>query len=174
MNQKLKKRDRIYILGPPGAGTTYLSNKISKILNIPPYDTDDVRFIKKFTKARTKKKRKKIMDKIIRRKKWIIDARGTDWDRHAMLKADLIVWINTPPLKRVFRIIKRFYKRRKNKELEEKFQDLFPLTKYSLNYKYGSRSTSFKSISNFLSENKIKPVIIKNDKQLNKLLGNLK
>ena len=166
---KLKK---IYILGISGSGKTYLGNLLSQKLKIPLYDSDDVRFIKKFTKARPKEQRKKLIDKIIKKPKWIIDARGTDWDRHAMKKSDLIIWMQTRLLKRSHRILKRYFGRRgKHKE---DLSSIFVLLKYSSGYKFSKKITGFKEHKKFLEENKLNYVAVKNKRQLNKLLKGLK
>ena len=167
-----KQKNRIYILGHSGTGTTTLASKLSKSMKIPHHDMDDVRFIKKFTKARSKKQRKNIVDKLLKKKKWIFDARGTNWDRHAMQDADLIIWLQTPAYKRVFRIIKRYFERIKDDKFEEKFLDLFSLIKYSLSFRFGKRSTSFNNLKEFLEKNNLNPVIIKNNRQLNQFLKN--
>ncbi len=174
MRQKFKKRDKIYVLGASGAGTTTFANQLSKILKIPHYDMDDVRFIKKFTKARTPKQRKKRVDKLLKKRKWIFDARGTNWDRHAMNEADIIIWMQTPAHKRIFRIIKRYFKRKEDNLFEEDFSSLIALIKYSLGFRFGKHITSFNSLKEFLEKNKLKPIIIKNKKQLNKFSNELK
>lgn len=166
--------NKIYILGHSGSGTSFLAEKVSKKLDISAYDMDDVRFIKKFTNVRTKPQRKKLVNKIIKKKRWIIDARGTDWDRHAMLEADLVVWLKTPPYKRVLRIFKRYFRRKGNKEMEEKFLDQFSLAKYSLSYPFSKRATGLKPVREFLEKNELNPTIIRNNRQLNKFLENLK
>jgi len=163
---KLKK---IYLLGISGSGKTYLGNLLSQKLKIPFYDSDDIRFIKKFTKARDKKQRKKLVDKILKKSKWIIDGRGTDWDRHAMKKSDLVIWLQTPIRKRTLRILKRYKSRRKGK-LEENISSLMTLLKYSSKYKYSKGITGFKEHKKFLKENDLKYIVIKNNKQLKKLL----
>lgn len=168
-----KKRERIYILGITGSGKSFLAKRISKILKIPTYDMDDIRFIKKFTKARTPAQRKKKVDKLLKQKKWIFDARGTDWDRHAMLKADTIVWLLTPSYKRVFRIIKRYIKRRKNPKIEEEFSDQFILIKYSLGFRFSKRVTGFNSICKFMREHNLNPIILKSNSQINHFLEDL-
>src|SRR3989344_6408580 len=155
------KYERIYILGPPGSGKSYLAKKISEKLHLPFKDMDDVRFIKKFTKARTKPQRKKLVDIILKTKKWVIDARGTDWDRHAMLKADLIILLRILFYRRTSNIIKRYLERR-GSEIDEKFIDLFPLIKYSLSYRYGKRETSFNNVNSYLKKHNLKPIILKN------------
>lgn len=164
------KPKRIYVLGHSGAGSTHLSKILSSKLNIPAYDMDDVRFVKKFTEARTKPERKKLVDKIIKNKSWIIDGRGTDWDIHAMLKADLILWLRTPAYKRVYRILKRFSGRRKDPSFEEKFKDIFPLIRYSLTFEAGTKISCLKPLLNFFEENNLHPVIIRTNRQLKKYL----
>ena len=165
---------KIYVLGPTGSGKSFLAKKLSEILKIKSYDMDDVRFIKKYTKSRSNEKRKKLVDKILKNKKWIIDGRGTDWDRHAMNRADLIIQLKTPEYKRTYRIFKRYLKRRKDPHLKENFFDPFNLVKYSLSYRFGKRTTSHSQISRFLSYNNLVPIIIKNRKELNHLLEKIK
>ncbi len=169
-----KKIKKIYILGASGGGKSYLANKISKILKIPSYDIDDVRFIKKYTKSRTKKQRKILIDRILKKSKWILDARGTDWDRHAMKKADLIIWLKTPFPKRTFRILKRSFKRRHQEDLEEPFLGVLSLIKHSGSHRFGKKSTSFEANRKFIKDNNIDAVSIKNKRQLKKFLKNIK
>mgnify|MGYP001591278894 FL=1 len=166
--------ERIYILGITGSGKTFLAKKLSKILKILTYDMDDIRFIKKFTKARTPEQRKKKVDKILReKKKWIFDGRGTNWERHAMLKADTIIWLLTPSYKRVFRIFRRYFQRRKDKSLEEKFLDQFNLIKYSLGFKFNKYSSSFNPLREFMQKNGLHPIILRNNFQVNTFLEDL-
>lgn len=165
---------KIYVLGPTGSGKSTLTKKLSKILKITSYDMDDIRFIKKFTKVRSVVQRKKLVNKLLKKEKWIIDARGTDWDRHAMLKADLIIWLLTPFYKRVFRVIKRFIQRRNNSSFEEKFIDIFSLIKYTLKFRFGKKATSFKPTKDFLQKNNLNPIIIKTNYQLTIFLNEIK
>ena len=171
MNNSKNKLKKIYILGHCGSGTTHLSKILSSNLKIPSYDMDDVRFIKKFTKTRTKPQRKKLVDKILKNKDWIIDARGTDWDRHAMLKADLIIWLRTSFYKRVFRIFKRYFKRRKNPKFSEKFFEQFTIILYTLSFRFSQKATGFSLLKRYLEKNKLQPIIIKTNRDLKKFLN---
>lgn len=166
----MKNQNKIYILGHSGSGTTHLSKILASKLKIKAYDMDDVRFIKKFTNARTKPERKKLVDKILKNKSWIIDARGTDWDRHAMLKSDLIVWLKTPAYKRVFRIFKRYFERGKDHTFNEKFIHTFSLIRYSLSFRFSKRATGLKQVKRYLKENNISTTIIRTNRQLKKFL----
>lgn len=162
------KPKKIYILGTSGSGKTYLAKKLSKKLNIPFYDSDDVRFIKKFSEARPISERKKLMDKIAKKEKWIIDARATSWSREPMKKADLIIWLKTSSMIRVWRIIKRYLKRRKDSG--ENLKSIWNLIKFSLSYKNNKKESGLKGTSKFMEDNKLKPLIIKNNKQKRRLL----
>jgi adenylate kinase family enzyme len=173
MSKKILKKERIYVLGAAGSGKSFLTERLSKILKMPVYDMDDIRFIKKFTKVRSRVQRKKMVDRILKQKKWIFDARGTDWDRHAMLKADMIVWLLTPSYKRVFRILKRYVQRKNNPKFKEKFLDQFNLISYSLSFRFGKRTTSFGSIIEFIQKHDLMPIILKNNSQINYFLEDL-
>ena len=157
---------KIFIFGPPGSGKSYWVEEISKKLNIPIYDMDDIRFIKKFSKNRPEEKRKPLVDKVLKNKKWIIDSKANDWDRHAMLKADIVIWMCAPFYTRAFRIAKRYLKRRKDSNIKEGISDLFFLINYSWKYRFGRRCTSFNPIKRFLNEHNIKPVFIKSRRQM--------
>lgn len=164
---------KIFIFGPPGSGKSYWANEISKKLKIPIYDMDDVRFIKKFNKDRPEEKRKLLVDKILKNKKWVIDSKANDWNRHAMLKADLLLWICVPFYVRVIRIIKRYFRRSKNPKLEEGILDLFSLINYSCSYRFGRKPMSFSLIKNFLFKNKLKPISLKNKRQIKEFVESL-
>ena len=166
------KPNRIYILGISGSGKSFLGKILSKQLKIPHYDSDDVRFIKKFSKARTKDQRKILIDRIIKKKKWILDAKGSDWDRHAMKKSELVIWLQITLTKRLYRILKRYYARKG--EFEEDISSLWELVKFTSRYRYGGGVVTFKEHKRFLEENKIKYIAVKNKKQLEKIIGELK
>ena len=168
-----KKINRIYILGTSGSGKTFLGKILSKKLKIPLYDSDDVMFIKKFTQIRTKKERKKFIDKISKKSKWIIDSRGSEWSRNPMKKSNLIIWLQPRFPLRTIRIIKRYNERKKIGRTEEDVKSLLKLLRYSITHKYHKNSSGFKNIKKFIEKNKLKPIIIKNKNQLNELLEEL-
>ena len=120
----VKHPNRIYIIGTSGSGKTYFAKKLSQKLGIPFYDSDDVGFIEKFSKSRPVQDRKKLIDKISKKKKWIIDARVTSWAREPMKKADLIIWLRTSPFIRTLRILKRYLARKMNGRSEEHTSEL--------------------------------------------------
>lgn len=171
-NNKKRGLNRVYLLGTSGTGKTYLGNILSKKLKLPFYDSDNVYFIKKFTLSRTKEQRKKLLDKIAKKKKWIIDARGSAWSRDPMKKADLIIWLQPNIFVRTYRILKRYFSRKG--EYEEDLKSIWNLLRYSWSYKFNDHASGYKIIKEFIRENKLNPIIIKNNRQLKRFLTSFK
>jgi adenylate kinase family enzyme len=172
LGEIMKKLDRIYILGTCGSGKSFLGELLSQKLNLPFYDSDDIMFVKKFTKSRSKRKRKELMDKIAKRKKWIIDARGSDWSIDPMKKSDLIIWLQTHFIKRSWRILKRYFNRKGT--FEENLKENLKTIRYSLSYERTQGSSKYDSHLKFIEKNKLKPIIIKNSRQLKQFLKEVK
>ena len=170
----MKNLKRIYILGTSGSGKTFVGKILSRKLDIPFYDSDDVMFIKKFTKTRSKEKRKLMLSKIAKKSKWIIDGRSSDWSRDPMKKSDLIIWLQPNIFIRSYRILKRYYSRKNNSKYQEDIKSLFKLLKYSWSYKLNGRESGFIKTKKFIEENKLNPVIIKSNNKLNKFLKEIK
>jgi len=169
----MKKLTKIYILGVSGSGKTHLGKILSKKLKIPLYDSDEVMFIKKFTKFRPKEKRKQLIGKISQKAKWIIDSRGSDWSRAPMKKADIIIWLQPNRFIRTFRIFKRYLSRKG--KYEESLKSLINVIRYSWGYKKNMKNTSsYLEVSRFIEKNNLNPIIIKNNSQKRKFLRGLK
>jgi len=169
----MKHLNKIYLLGVSGSGKTHLGKILSKKLKISLYDSDEVMFIKKFTKSRPKEKRKQLIDKISKKEKWIIDSRGSDWSREPMKKADIIIWLQPNRFIRVFRILKRYLSRKG--ENEESLKSVINVLKYSWGYKKNIKNTSsYLEIIKFIEKNNLKPIIIRNNNQKKRLLRDFK
>ena len=82
--------------------------------------------------------------------------------------------IKTHSSKRVWRILKRYFKRKKDKSFEEKFLEQFSLIKYSLSHNSNKRTTGLTEIQKFIKKNKIDTIIFRNNKDVNKFLENIK
>lgn len=60
---------KIYIIGGPGSGKTFLANKLSNELNIPHFDLDDLQWDNPTVSYGTKrniKERDELLNKILR------------------------------------------------------------------------------------------------------------
>ncbi len=112
---------RIRIVGGPGSGKSYLGKKLSKAWNLPLISTDDMHFTDDdidFTKHRTEKERIKMMKDFCNKKQWIIEGSSTSpWSQISFNKADLIIFLNVPRWKQIFRITRRsLFEKNKKKE----------------------------------------------------------
>jgi len=168
----MKKPQRIRVLGTSGSGKTYLAKKLSNGLNIKYYDLDDIFWIKKYTKKLKKCKRKEKTQKLVKRKKWVIEGIYGDWSLSSFKKSDLVIWLDPPFKVRSWRIFKRFLKRKSDKNIKEGWKDCLGLIKYSGKYKKKSNenSASYKSHREIINKHKINFIILRNKKQINKFL----
>lgn len=161
---------RIRIIGTPGSGKTYLAKLISKKLKIPVYDLDDVYWQKKYTKRRDPKKIGKLIKKIIKKRKWIIE--GMQWGIESewiVKRSDVTVWVDPGLIKIIFRLIMRHVKR-KEKTLIGTLQLLKAATKYKLNIFSGHK----KAHKDYLKKYNNKFIIIKGNKDLQEFLEKTK
>lgn len=103
---------KILILGSSGSGKTYLGTILSKRLHIKQYDLDDIHYKKKFEVVRTKKEKRRIMDKLTKKKSWIITGVRYSWMTAAIKRADNIIILNRHPILESYRVTKRWIKRK--------------------------------------------------------------
>ncbi len=59
---------KIYIVGTMGSGKTYLAKKLSKELNIPHYDLDDLYWKRKYTSKNSEENKKSNLEIILKNK----------------------------------------------------------------------------------------------------------
>lgn len=108
---------RIYIIGSPGSGKTYLSEKLSKKYKIKSYELDKVAWdddngnIK-----RTDEEVSKTFKDILIKKDWIIEDVGRDKFKKGREKADKIYYIKISSVKAYLRVTKRWFRQRIGKE----------------------------------------------------------
>ena len=160
-------------MGPSGCGKSFFAKKISKKLNIPIYDLDDYFWIDKYTKILPKEKREEKIKKILIRKKWIIEGVYSTNIDNILKKTDLLVWLNYSSKTLSWRLLTRYLKRKITKGPKENLKDTVKLIKFSRLY---STKTSrlYKKHKKLRKKHKVFVVTIKNNKQLNKFLKDLK
>ena len=168
------KYNKIRIIGPAGCGKTYLSEKISNKLKIPRYDLDDIFWDKKYTIRRKDKEITKKIEQILKKPKWILE--GIQYYSHnipkTFQKANTIILVNPSTIVNCCRIIKRYTQRRRNKE--ETAKGTLKLLKFPLSYNLNIKSKSIKAYAEVFNQYPKKVIILKNKKQINKFLTNLK
>jgi len=158
---------RIYILGNAGSGKTYLAEKLSNMLKIPNYELDNLFFYRKYDKKRSEKNREKLFKNICKKKKWIIEGGYLSWIEEGIKKSDLVIFIEVPFYKTIYRVFKRFKKRKgKNKET---WKDVFVLIKSAKRYK----KKGYYQHKELIQKHKLKIIFLKNKKEINEFLKDL-
>jgi adenylate kinase family enzyme len=169
------KIKRIYILGASGSGKSFLSKKISKALRILVYDLDDLFWKhgseRKYDIKRDEKERNKLLEKITKKDKWIIEGCYSSWIEDSIRKSDLVIWLDPPFHTLAYRLILRFLKR-KILISKDGLKDLGLLLKYAKNYHVKNQPAGYYKHKELIEKNNLNFIYIKNKKELKKLLKN--
>lgn len=109
---------KYYILGASTSGKTSIANRLGNLLHIDIINLDDFYWKEKYTLAYNKKDIASNINKLLESKTdWIIEGVFyNNWIRPMLNKADLIFFIETPPL---HTIIARAMKRKKERKIKQ-------------------------------------------------------
>jgi len=158
------KAKKIYILGGTGSGKTTLAEKLSNILKIKHYSTDNFVYKKKWSISYSKEQKEKNIEKITKNKKWIIEGVHADtWCIPTIKKADLIIFIDKHRFSLFSGVLKRELKLIGYKK--DTIKSLPKLLYYAYIYKKGHRhkhKNSLKQAREF--------IILKNNKEINQFV----
>lgn len=157
--------NRIHILGTPGSGKTFLAKKLSNTLRIKHYDLDDIFWKRKYNEKRKENERNKLLDKICKGKRWIIEGAYSSWVEKSIKGSDLVIWIDMPFHTLMWRIFGRYFKRRKQKR-QENWKDILALAKYVRNYKRDNQPAGYYKHKELIEKHKVDFVYIKSKKEL--------
>lgn len=99
-----------YIIGSVVSGKTTMARRMSKKLNIPWYELDNVVHIrsKNVDRKRTVEERNLEFHKILNEDKWIIEGVRREYFDFGFEAADLIILLDTPAKRKKYRILKRW------------------------------------------------------------------
>lgn len=131
---------KIHILGGAGTGKSFIANKLSKLLNIPHYDLDDIFWdnsVKHYGIKAPQISRDQKLEEIIKQNSWIIEGVYISWLEPSFSVADK-VFVLVPSVEiQENRIWDRFYKRLSGIEIckkQETFEGVTELIKWNRNY----------------------------------------
>lgn len=168
---------KIHIVGIYGSGKSTLAKKISEILKIKTYDLDEIKYRRKYDIIRPVKERLKIIKDISKKKKWITEGAWLDYAYDLYKKADLVIFLEIPKNRIYKRIILRHFKRKlhKAKYLEHNLKTIISILKKVKAYYHDPKHfMTLKSHKDYIDQHAKKVVIIRNNKQINKFLEDLK
>ncbi len=162
---------RIYVVGPIGSGKTFFSKKMSKKLKIPCYQEDYVVFSKNY---KTKKwevsndnKIDRFIQSILRQKEWIIEGVGQEKLQKVHKKTELFILLEPNVIIRIYRIIKRFLKRKMKKEIYGHEKDLTILNQFKFVCSLIKATIIYKRETySFLQTYSDKTIILKKNKEI--------
>lgn len=103
---------KIHIIGSVGCGKTTLARQMSKKLNIPYYELDNVvwKRQKGHDIRRSEQERECYLNTLIRLDTWIIEGvHNEEWVGNSFKNAELIIFLDTSYSVRTYRIIKRYF-----------------------------------------------------------------
>jgi len=129
-------KPRIHIFGAPGSGKSFIASAVSKELQIPHLDLDEIFWDNSLLSYEVKAEariRDKKLEQFMAQPSWIIEGSYHEWVSNSFRQADVIVILTTPVWVRHWRIFIRFLKRQFSSTQPEygSFCSLIDLLKYN-------------------------------------------
>ena len=159
---------RIHISGIYGSGKTTLAKIISNQLNIPVYALDDIKYKVKYNEIRSVKERLNKVKKISKKENWITEGTWSDYANELFYNADVIILMQIPKWTCCYRILKRYFKRKKDKN--DTFLGALKLSKEVFHYYSKDRPVSLKAHQRLIKKSKKKLFIVRNNYEIKKLI----
>ncbi len=176
--KEMKAPKRILILGTTGSGKTTLAAKLSKILRLPHIGLDWIVFKKHWTTRYSDQTISKKIKQVIKKQKWIMEGvYSSPWMGKIAKRADLVILLNFPRVVLAKRVTQRFLRKKSSEEKSDKISELlqlFQLFKAINNYYKKGFKKGYYRHKEFIDKHKAEFISIKNNKQLNKFLEELK
>jgi len=161
------KPQRIYIVGVTCTGKSTLAPKLAKKIKAKHYDLDEFFFKKKYDVTRTKKEMAELVEKTMKKKKWVIEGSysKSSWVKSVAKRADIVIWLNIPTPKLAYRITKRGLTKQKPHPKHSRKKEIIELLKFVRRY-----NKNYSKYHKHISEKHPKGYILKNNRQINKFL----
>ncbi|WHY71005.1 AAA family ATPase [Fictibacillus enclensis] len=107
MNEQVSIKGACFIFS---CGKTTLARQLSDRLGIPSYELDNIVWKRSLSGdiKRSEAERDQYLNEIIHSSAWIIEGVHTEWVDSSFKQANVILVLDTPYSKRIYRIVKRF------------------------------------------------------------------
>lgn len=150
------KNKRILVIGSPGAGKSYFSRHIHKITGLPLIHLDDHYWLENWTRP-SETQWQDSLTELLNQEEWIIDGNYAKSFEHRLQFCDLVILVNTPTLKCLFRVAMRGLNRLlgkkatmpeqvKNGKFKSQFGISFHFLKLILLYQFQTKRQMVKQI----------------------------
>ena len=105
---------KIHIIGGPGSGKTFLADRLSRQLEIPHYDLDDLQWDNAacYVTKRDPQERDALLRQILQQEDWIIEGVYHKWCGQCFADADRIYLLEVHRYRYRTRILRRFFRRK--------------------------------------------------------------
>lgn len=167
---------RIHIIGPSGSGKSTYAHHISRLLQIPHYDLDDLYWDNAQQNYGTKMpedKRNRQLHQILLQDTWIIEGIYISWIQESLQRADRIILLDMSLSSCRWRVIKRYLKRKlgfeKNKR--ETLKTLVELLRW-MKIDHPAKQTSFEAIEKLFPTKTIRLKAMRELEKIPAVLGN--
>jgi adenylate kinase family enzyme len=133
---------KIYIIGAPGSGKSYIARLLSLSLNLQAHELDHLYWDPNFNRygiATDVPTRTKMLNDILAEPAWIMEGIYHDWTTPCFEQADVIVLLKTRVWVRHWRLIRRYFQHRRKSYSgkRETFMELIRLLIW--NHRYQSK-----------------------------------
>lgn len=162
---------KIHIVGCSGSGKTYLSRALSEKFGIPHFDLDDIHWDNSGTYGvkRPVAERAELLDEILKNNDWIIEGVYYSWVGKCFEAADIIYVFDIPRRIYLFRIIKRFIRRklRLEKGKKETLKSVIKLLKWTDTF----QNVNMREIQKILEPHTDKTVWLTSSSDVKRIVG---
>lgn len=159
---------RIHICGIYGSGKSTLAIILSRKFHVPHYSLDDIKYEVKYSKIRTVEERMKRVGEISRYTNWITEGTWSNYAEEVFKKSDVVILMQTPFLVCCYRILKRYFLRKR--EENDTLLGAFALIKNTYRYYHKDVPVSRIAHERLIRKYNKKVIVIKNKSDFKKFL----
>lgn len=165
---------KIFIIGCSGSGKTHFANALCEKYKIPHFDLDNIYWDNNSEYYGVKtpiEKRKELLNDILKNKDWIIEGIYYSWTQDCFKDADKIFVLDIPKGVYVYRIIKRFIRRKLGLEKgkKETVASTYKLIKWTEKF----QTENMPEIRKIVSQHKEKTIYIKKSSEIKQFIDHM-
>lgn len=148
---------KIYIIGAPGSGKSYIARLLSLSLNLQAHELDHLYWdpkVNRYGIPTDTVTRTSMLNKILAEPAWIMEGIYHDWTIPCFEQAEVIVLLKTSVWRRHGRLIKRYFQHRRKSYTgkRETFMDLLRLLVWNHRYEKSELPLVQKAMQPFASK----------------------